>query len=66
MKKNVINSMGENMKKTGQFILLIGIIIVMINGILTIFKLVDTNIISGIFVISLILVGIGSYLSKKK
>jgi len=54
------------MKKTGQFILLIGIIIVMINGILTIFKLVDTNIISGIFVISLILVGIGSYLSKKK
>jgi len=66
MKKNVINSMGENMKKTGQIILLIGIIIVMINGILTIFKLVDTNIISGIFVISLILVGIGSYLSKKK
>jgi len=53
------------MKKTGQFVLLIGIIIVMINGILTIFKLVDTNIISGIFVISLILVGIGSYLSKK-
>lgn len=53
-------------RKLGQIMLIVAVIVIVASGIFTWLNLVDTKILSGFFVIALILVGAGVFMSKKK
>lgn len=53
-------------RKLGQIILTVAIVMIVASGILTWLGLVDAKDMGGFFVIELILVGVGVFMSKKK
>lgn len=53
-------------RKLGQIILIVAVFMIVASGLLTWLNLVDAKVIGGFFVIALILVGAGAFMSTKK